>query len=429
MAKILFITPMWHEEATPHDAKVCNYFVDDWIKQGHEVVIVHCRSSFPSLFLKIAKMLPALRKRICGDNTYVNEAVKEYSYDYKGCVAYSIPIFKYIPHGSFAKATLDSQAKSLVEKLKLINFTPDAIIGHFCNPTIGIINRIKPSYPMAKTAIVLHEGSGTIKRIFKENGEKALNSVDAIGFRSVAIKSDITSNFNLRNHQFMCYSGVAASFMEREYNEKVWTADSIKNFMFVGRMSMYKHPQAIPEALHKVYGKDDFSLTFIGKKEAAYQPTQDVCDKYGISDKVVFLGQINRDDIIQWYDKSDCFVMISDHEVFGLVYLEAMSRGCIAIAGDNGGMVGIIEHGVNGFLCKPGDADALAEIIRQINSMSIEERQEMSRKARQTALEFTDNKVAQYYLENVTKLEPIDYKTMAEVVPVVRGGGQNLYNK
>lgn len=422
MSKILFITPMWHEEATPHDAKVCNYFVDDWIKQGHEVVIVHYRSSFPSLFLKIAKMLPALRKRICGDNTYVNEAVKEYSYDYKGCVAYSIPIFKYIPHGSFAKATLDSQAKSLVEKLKLINFTPDAIIGHFCNPTIGIINRIKASYPMAKTAIVLHEGSGTIKRIFKENGEKALNSVDAIGFRSVAIKSDITSNFNLRNHQFMCYSGVAASFMEREYNEKVWTADSIKNFMFVGRMSMYKHPQAIPEALHKVYGKDDFSLTFIGKKEAAYQPTQDVCNQYGISDKVAFLGQINRDDIIEWYDKSDCFVMISDHEVFGLVYLEAMSRGCIAIAGDNGGMVGIIQHGDNGFLCKPGDADALANIIKQINAMSVEERQEMSRKARQTALEFTDNKVAQYYLENVTKLEPIDYKSMIEVVPAGMGG-------
>ena len=431
MSKILFITPMWHEEATPYDAKVCNYFVDDWIKQGHEVVIVHYRSSFPSLFLKIAKMLPALRKRICGDNTYVNEAVKEYTYDYKGCVAYSIPIFKYIPHGSFAKATLDSQAKSLVEKLKLINFTPDAIIGHFCNPTIGIINRIKPSFPMSKTAIVLHEGSGTIKRIFKENGEKALNSVDAIGFRSVSIKNDITSTFNLQNHQFMCYSGVATSFMEREYNEKVWTADSIKNFMFVGRMSIYKHPQAIPEALHKVYGKDDFSLTFIGKKEAAYQPTQDVCDKYGISDKVVFLGQINRDDIIQWYDKSDCFVMISDHEVFGLVYLEAMSRGCIAIAGDNGGMVGIIEHGVNGFLCKPGDADALAEIIRQINSMSIEERQEMSRKARQTALEFTDNKVAQYYLENVTKLEPIDYKSMIEVVPTRTGGGikRRIINK
>lgn len=423
MSKILFITPMWYEEATPHDAKVCNFFVDDWIRQGHEVVIVRYRSQFPSLYLKIAKSFPALGKKVCGDQCYVNDAVKETTYNYKGCVAYSIPIFKYIPHGAFSKSTLDKQAKSLLKKLESIQFVPDAIIGHFCNPTIGIINRLQTSFPGAKTAIVLHEGSGTIKRIFNENGEKALNSVDAIGFRSVSIKEDITGQFKLRNHQFMCYSGVASSFMEREYKEKEWTDRPIKNFLFVGRMSMYKYPQAIAEALHKVYGEEDFSLSFIGKKEAAYQPTKDVCDQYGISNKVAFLGQIERDDIIDWYDKSDCFVMISNHEVFGLVYLEAMSRGCIAIAGDNGGMVGIIEHGVNGFLCKPGDADALAEIIRQINMMSIEERQEMSRKARQTALEFTDNKVAQYYLENVTSLTPIDYKTMKEIIPASNGGG------
>lgn len=422
MAKILFITPMWHEEATPHDAKVCNYFVDDWIKQGHEVVIVHYRSSFPSLFLKIAKMFPALRKRVCGDNAYVNEAVKDTTYSYKGCVAFSIPIFKYIPHGAFADTTLNNQAKSLIEKLESIHFMPDAIIGHFCNPTIGIITRIKPCYPNAKTAMVLHEGSGVIKRIFKDNGEKALNSVDAIGFRSVSIKNDISASFKLQNHQFMCYSGVAASFMEREYTEKMWTDAPIRKFMFVGRMSMYKHSMAILEALYNVYGKEGFSMTFIGKKEAAYLPTMEVCEQYGISDNVAFLGQIDRNDIIDWYDKSDCFVMISDHEVFGLVYLEAMSRGCITIAGDNGGMVGIIEDGVNGFLCKPGDSKALAGIIRRINNMTVEERQEMSRKARQTAFEFTDNKVAQYYLENVTKLEPIDYKSMVEVVPI--GGGK-----
>lgn len=426
MAKILFITPMWHEEATPHDAKVCNYFVDDWIKQGHEVVIVHYRSSFPSLFLKIAKMFPTLRKRVCGDNAYVNEAVKDTTYNYKGCVAFSIPIFKYIPHGAFADATLNNQAKWLMEKLEAIHFVPDAIIGHFCNPTIGIINRIKPLFPNAKTAVVLHEGSGAIKRIFKEKGERALNSVDAIGFRSVTIKNDISTCFKLKNHQFMCYSGVSASFMEREYKEKSWTDAPIRNFMFVGRMSMYKHSQSIPEALHSVYGKEGFSMTFIGKKEAAYLPTKEACEQYGISDNVAFLGQINRNDIIDWYDKSDCFVMISDHEVFGLVYLEAMSRGCITIAGDNGGMVGIIEDGVNGFLCKPGDSEALADIIRRINNMTVEERREMSRKARQTALEFTDNKVAQYYLENVTKLKPIDYKTMAGVVPVVRGGGKTF---
>ena len=54
----------------------------------------------------------------------------------------------------------------------------------------------------------------------------------------------------------------------------------------------------------------------------------------------------------------------------------------------------------------------------------------MSRKARQTALEFTDNKVAQYYLENVSKLAPIDYKSMLEVVPTVTGGvNRRIINK
>lgn len=163
---------MWYEEATPHDAKVCNYFVDDWIKQGHEVVIVHYRSSFPSLFLRIAKMFPALRKRVCGDNASVYEAVKDTTYNYKGCVVFSIPIFKYIPHGAFADTTLNNQAKSLIEKLESIHFAPDAIIGHFCNPTIGIINRIEPLFPNAKTAVVLHEGADVIKRIFKKMAKR-----------------------------------------------------------------------------------------------------------------------------------------------------------------------------------------------------------------------------------------------------------------
>lgn len=426
MSKILFITPMWHEEATPHDAKVCNYFVDDWIRQGHEVVVVHYRSSFPPLYYKLASLFPTLGKRICGDNSDACMLTSESVNTYNGAMVYSTPLFKYVPHGSFRDSTLNREASSLVQKLEENRFEPDAIIGHFCNPTIGIINRIAADFPNAKTAVVLHEGSSTIKHIFKRKAESALNALDSIGFRSVSIKDDITGQFKLRNHQFMCYSGVASSFMEREYEEKVWTDSPVKNFLYVGRMSMYKHPQSIPDALYNVYGKDGFSLTFIGKTEAAYQPTKEVCDKYGITENVVFLGQINRDDIINWYDKADCFVMISDHEVFGLVYLEAMARGCITIAGDNGGMVGIIEHGVNGFLCKPGDTDSLVSIIKRINEMTADERRTMSQKARETALQYSDNKVAQYYIENVMKQKAIDYHEMEERQIVKRwwwGGG------
>lgn len=49
---------------------------------------------------------------------------------------------------------------------------------------------------------------------------------------------------------------------------------------------------------------------------------------------------------------SDCFIMISKNEAFGLVYLEAMSAGCITIASRGEGFDGVIIHGVNGFYVK-----------------------------------------------------------------------------
>ena len=42
--------------------------------------------------------------------------------------------------------------------------------------------------------------------------------------------------------------------------------------------------------------------------------------------------------------------MISQGEAFGLVYLEAMARGCITIASRGEGFDGIIKDGINGFL-------------------------------------------------------------------------------
>ena len=60
---------------------------------------------------------------------------------------------------------------------------------------------------------------------------------------------------------------------------------------------------------------------------------------------------MKREEVIRQMDNHDVFVMISRNETFGLVYLEAMARGCITIASRNEGFDGVIEHGVNGFLC------------------------------------------------------------------------------
>lgn len=403
MAKILFITPMWHEKATPSDPKVCNFFVDEWVKQGHEVVVAHYRSQFPKLYLMLGRMLPTLRKKICGDNSAMSLDTKDIRYEYNGAKVLSIPILKYIPHGTFQKATLDKHARRLQRELEGIGFNPDTIIGHFCNPTVEIIERIRTAYKNAKTAVIFHDSADTVKRILGDDAENRLNQIDVLGYRSLSIQRSIEGAYRLSNRRFICYSGITSSFLDREGPPRKWDDGLIRNFLFVGRMVFYKHPQAIAEALYDVYPQKNFSLRYIGKEDTATQSTSDYVLNNHLDDSVSFLGQIEREKIINWYDKSDCFVMISNHEVFGLVYLEAMSRGCITIAGNNGGMEGIIKSGENGFLCTPGNAEELASIIKMINKMSAAEKERISANAKQTAKEFSDWNAAEIYLKNILK--------------------------
>ena len=108
-----------------------------------------------------------------------------------------------------------------------------------------------------------------------------------------------------------------------------------------------------------------------------------------------------RQEIIPILDRSDVFILISRGEVFGLVYIEAMSRGCIVIASKGEGMEGVIENGINGFLCEAGNADELAGIIRHIQGLSDDERKRITEAAITTSLKLTDVAVAKDYIETV----------------------------
>lgn len=78
-----------------------------------------------------------------------------------------------------------------------------------------------------------------------------------------------------------------------------------------------------------------------------------------------------------------------------------MSMGCITIASRNEGMEGIIEDGINGFLCKAGDEIELGKIIDKINELSQDEIARISQNARMTARKLTDSKVAEYYVNSI----------------------------
>ena len=279
--------------------------------------------------------------------------------------------------------------------------TPDIIIGHFYNPQMELLPLIQKDFPKAKTCIVLHEGSlDTIKLSYPHNYQELFNAIDIVGYRSVPIQRAFESKLKPAPKSFLAYSGVSEAFLASAPSRE-WKEGPIRKFIYVGQFIKRKYPQTVTDSLISVFPDKNYHLTYIGRKELLYDEVKQYVDNKGVGDNTLFTGQIPRNDIIDYLDKSECFIMISKAEVFGLVYLEAMARGCITIAAKNEGMEGIIIDGENGFLCEAGNQNELSQIIRKINAMSAEDKNVISQKARETAELLSDYNVAKKYIKAV----------------------------
>ena len=72
------------------------------------------------------------------------------------------------------------------------------------------------------------------------------------------------------------------------------------------------------------------------------------------------------DEIPEVYKASDVFVLASENETFGQVFIEAMSSGLPVIGTKVGGIPEIISDGYNGYLVPPNDVSALAQKIEKL---------------------------------------------------------------
>ncbi|MDD1729669.1 MAG: glycosyltransferase, partial [Methanospirillum sp.] len=66
-----------------------------------------------------------------------------------------------------------------------------------------------------------------------------------------------------------------------------------------------------------------------------------------------------------WINSADLFVFPSLQESFGIVQIESLACGRPVIAARNVGSVDVIRSEDVGIICNPGDAEALADAIRQ----------------------------------------------------------------
>jgi glycosyltransferase involved in cell wall biosynthesis len=92
------------------------------------------------------------------------------------------------------------------------------------------------------------------------------------------------------------------------------------------------------------------------------------------------LGPVSLEERLAFFKRADVFVLPTYAEGTPISMLEAMAAGLPVVSTPVGGIPDVVEDGVEGFIVKPGDVEALADrLARLINDP--ERRRRMGRRA------------------------------------------------
>jgi UDP-D-galactose:(glucosyl)LPS alpha-1,6-D-galactosyltransferase len=135
-------------------------------------------------------------------------------------------------------------------------------------------------------------------------------------------------------------------------------------FLHVGRLEFAAQKRVADLLAAAARLKGNFRLTIIGDgddRDRLEQYSRDL----GIGDRITWLGW--RDAPWEHVTKASLLLLTSSYEGFGIVLVEALSRGIPCITSKcNYGPDEIIEHGRNGWLYPVGDIEQLAQLMQAV---------------------------------------------------------------
>jgi len=401
--KILILTAEYPNPKSNYETPVVHFYAKEWVKMGHYVRVIHYRSVFPSFFYSVARLFKPLIKLIFKTDFIPFEKLQNaISNHLDGVEITTEPIFKFIPHTKFPTQVIKVKARQIVHENERLGYIPDVIIGHFLNPQFQLFSELRPVYPNTKFSLVLHESPTEINRLFGEKASSYLKNINYIGFRYLEMQKIFEKYYGSSYPTFICPSGVPKAYVLDDVPDGKFKSDYL-SIAFVGMLIPLKNVDITLNALASAFPEKNFSFKLIGegmlRKKIEFQIV-----KNQIESQVKMFGKISRNEVQQELLNTDVFVMVSKPEAFGLVYLEAMGKGCIAVGTKKQGIDGVIQHGENGFLCEARNTDSLKNVLNQIADMSYEEKMKIAKKALSTAQKMTDEKVAYEYLQKLNMI-------------------------
>ncbi|MBN1656018.1 MAG: glycosyltransferase family 4 protein [Deltaproteobacteria bacterium] len=96
-----------------------------------------------------------------------------------------------------------------------------------------------------------------------------------------------------------------------------------------------------------------------------------VISEVGVEELVELKGFVSEENLVNYYNTTDLFIMPSTGEGFGIVFLEALLHGKPVIAGNRDGSVEALAGGKLGILIEPRDVHAIALAVNDVLARNI----------------------------------------------------------
>lgn len=281
---------------------------------------------------------------------------------------------------------------------------------------LGPVNGGVP-FPQGFQEVAKQESAGynflrDIGRILIPGYVKTYQQADRVLAGSTYTLKMLQKLFKIPNHKITLFyeNGISKDFLT-EVRECKRSRSKI-NLLFVGRLVPYKGADMLIESIAKLEANilDKIQLNIVGDGSEKFALERRV-KEINLEDRVKFVGWIEQQETLLYYQKSDIFCFPSIREFGGAVVLEAMSCGLPCIVVNNGG-IGEYVTDKTGFKIESISKKYLIqELTNKIECLVNNEtlRYQMSANAIERAKEFTwdckAKQIVEIYQETIELLQ------------------------
>lgn len=314
---------------------------------------------------------------------------RKWGFEYK--IVNGVQVFSLnIPFGGLPRKALNKfrniSLNYLYKKIEKAIGKPDIIHAHFLeNGYILAKSFSNKEIPLVITEHYSAMNQKNISPYLYNLGKFTYERMNKVICVSEALANNIRQKFDV-NTEVIPNMISLTEFEQSNVNETGYY------FVSTGRLVKSKGMDNLIEAFSAAFKNDNNVFLNIFGDGPEYKNLKNKINMLGLNDQIKLMGLVDRSEIYETMLKSDCFILASEHETFGVAYIEALSSGLPVISTKCGGPEDYINK-KNGVLVEVGNKYELINSMKFMreNSRSVFDSNEIKK---ETIEKFSSDKIA-----------------------------------